>query len=283
MALSFENNRYRTDEGCYIAKNYDGKSTALHTHDFLEIVYVFSGSSLQVVDGIEYTASQGDLLFINLGSTHSFTCSKRFSYANITLKPEFINEGLAGTENAFSLLDLEDFKELKTQVDRNSLLAHLSPDESRRFEGLIDLALSEQNGNKPGKELMLRSVFNAILTFTFRKMSLPMKKEDGISTELLRFIKGNCAQHISLEKIATDNHYSPAYFSRLFKAKTGQTFTKYVTACRLELAGKLLMETDLSVGDICLETGFSNRTKFFKEFCERFGTSPLKYRKNTEQ
>ena len=32
-----------------------------------------------------------DLLFVNLGSTHSFTCGKRFSYAKIIFKPEFIN------------------------------------------------------------------------------------------------------------------------------------------------------------------------------------------------
>ncbi len=278
MALNFENNQYYTDEGCFIMVN-SGVSTPLHTHDFLEIVYVFSGSSLQALDGTEYTVSAGDLLFINLGSSHSFTCSKRFSYANITLKPEFISEGLEGTDNAFSLLELEDFKDLGGLVDRSNLLVHLTAEESRQFEALIELALSEQTNENPGKELMLRSVFNALLTFTFRKMSLPMKKEDGIGIELLDFIKSNCAQHISLEKIASANHYNPAYFSRLFKKKTGMTFTEFVTTCRLDNAARLLSTTELSVGDVCTEVGFSNRTKFFRLFTDRFGTTPLKYKK----
>ncbi len=280
MALNFENNHYYTDENCYIALNH-GRNTPTHTHDFLEIVYVFSGSSLQIVDGTEYTASAGDLLFINLGSSHSFTCSKRFSYANIILKPEFISSALLGTDNAFSLLELEDFRELKEKVDRKSLLAHLSPEESKRFEALIDLAVSEQKNENPGKELMLRSAFNALLTFTFRKMSLPMRKNEGIGDRLLDYIRLNCTQHISIEKLAADNHYNRTYFSRLFKAKTGQTFTEYVTSCRLELAAKLLKDTDLIVSDICTQAGFSNRTKFFKEFSEKYGLSPLKYRKNT--
>lgn len=280
MALNFENNHYYTDEGCFITLS-DGRTTTTHTHDFLEIVYVFSGSSLQIVDGTEYTASAGDLLFINLGSSHSFTCSKRFSYANIILKPEFINSALLGTDNAFSLLELEDFRELKEKVDRTSLLAHLNPEECGRFEALIDLAISEQKADEAGKEVMLRSAFNALLTFTFRKMSLPIRKNDGIGDRLLDSIRLNCTQHISIEKLAADNHYNPTYFSRLFKAKTGQTFTEYVISCRLELAARLLKETELSVSDICLEVGFSNRTKFFKEFSKKYELSPLKYRKNT--
>jgi AraC-like DNA-binding protein len=231
------------------------------------------------VDGREYQVSAGDLLFVNLGSTHSFTCGKRFSYANLILKPEFINDGLRGTDNAFALLELEDYKDLDCLVDRNNLLVHLSAEESRQFEALIGLALSEQRAENPGKDLMLRSVFNALLTFTFRKMSLPMKKNDHIGEELLSYIRENCARRLSLNEIAADNHYSPAYFSRLFKNRTGQTFTDFVFSCRLDAAAKLLTTTDLSVGEICSEVGFSDRTKFFKLFYNRFGTSPLQYKK----
>ena len=83
MAITQLNNKFFTDEGCYISYGSHAVDNAEHTHDFLEIVYIVSGSSLQIVDGREYQVSAGDLLFINLGSTHSFTCGKRFSYANI--------------------------------------------------------------------------------------------------------------------------------------------------------------------------------------------------------
>lgn len=279
MAITQLNNKFFTDEGCCISYGSHAVDNAEHTHDFLEIVYIVSGSSLQIVDGREYQVSAGDLLFINLGSTHSFTCGKRFSYANIILKPEFINDGLQGTDNAFSLLELEDYKDLGSLVDRSNLLVHLNAEESRQFEALIGLALTEQKAENPGKNLMLRSVFNALLTFTFRKMSLPMKKNDHIGEELLTYIRENCARRLSLNEIAIDNHYSPAYFSRLFKNRTGQTFTDFVFSCRLDAAAKLLSTTDLSVGEICTEVGFSDRTKFFKLFYNRFGASPLQYKK----
>ncbi len=280
MALTHIDNKYFTDQDCLITYNpAPALNEKEHTHDFLEIVYVFSGNSLHIVDGHEYPATAGDLLFINLGSTHSFTCGKKFEYANIILKPEFINRGLAGTENAFSLLDLADFRALSDMVDRTNLLVHLSDKEIRGFEGLLKLALTELNNSDPGRELMLRSVFNALLTITFRKMSLPLKAPAVIGEELLSYINDNCSRRLSLEQLAADNHYSPAYFSRLFRNQTGITFTEYVNRCRLKKAEKLLRETELSVGDICFETGFSNRTQFFRLFANRYGTSPLKYRK----
>ena len=279
MAITQLNNKFFSDEGCYISYGSHAVDNPEHTHDFLEIVYIVSGSSLQFVDGREYQVSAGDLLFVNLGSPHCFTCGKRFTYANLILKPEFINEELQGTDNAFALLELDDYKDLGSLVDRSNLLVHLTAEESRQFEALIGLAYSEQKTENPGKNLMLRSVFNALLTFTFRKMSLPMKKNDSIGEELLTYIRENCARRLTLNEIAADNHYSPAYFSRLFKNRTGQTFTEFVFSCRIDAAAKLLTTTDLSVENICTEVGFSNRTKFFKEFTEKYGLSPLKYRK----
>lgn len=280
MAIFLRNDKYLTDQGCYIMKSTRGINTSSHTHDFLEIVYAFSGNSLHVVDGIQYNVSTGDLLFVDIGCTHSFTCNKCFSYVNIILKPEFISGELKGTDNAFSLLELEDFKDLRQIVDTNNRLCHFDPLESKFFESYINLALSEQETDNAGKELMLRSVFNSLLIFAFRKMALPMKMQSRIDTGLLDFIKANCTKRLSLYKFAADCHYSPAHFCRLFKKQTGQTFTEYVTSCRLERAAELLADTEISVEDVCVEAGFTNRTKFFKDFGKKFGCSPLKYKKS---
>jgi transcriptional regulator GlxA family with amidase domain len=43
---------------------------------------------------------------------------------------------------------------------------------------------------------------------------------------------------------------------------------------------RMLAETDKSIDTIISECGISNRTEFFKSFYERFGATPLKYRKN---
>ena len=69
-------------------------------------------------------------------------------------------------------------------------------------------------------------------------------------------------------------------FSRLFKKQTGYTFTEYLTSCRIDLACRLLKETELKVSDIAAESGFSDRTKFYKVFSEKMGMTPKHYRKS---
>ena len=275
--------KYYVSQEFYINKVANGVSADEHTHDFLEIVYVFSGSAVHYINGEAYPIKTGDALFINYGNTHSFTVTENFSYTDIIIKPDFVNENLKGAENAFALLDLDNFKDFKKTVDQNRKTLHFTTAERKQIESLILLAFNEQENDNPGKDLMLHSVFNTLLTFVFRKMALPMKKEITINNELLRYIKQNCSQPISLEKIATDNHYNPTYFSRLFKKRMGCTFTEYLTVCRIDTACELLQSTEFKVGDIADKVGFSDRTKFYKVFAQRTGMTPLQYRKSKNQ
>ncbi len=273
-------NRYVIDEGCYISCVNTAKSTSLHTHDFLEITYIFKGRGIHVVDGVEYPVGAGDALFINYGSTHAIEVVGDLSYADIIIKPEYISESLKGVENAFALLELDGFKEFAKTVDRNDRMIHFSKPQRRQIESLIMLAKAEQETDQSGKELMLRSVFNSLLTLVFRKMALPMRKESGIGAELLEYIKLHCAEPLTMEETARVNYYNPAYFSRLFKKQTGYTFTEYLTSCRIDLACRLLEDTELKVSDIAAESGFSDRTKFYKVFFEKTGFTPKNYRKS---
>jgi len=280
MSLSRALNKYYISEGCYINKVNNGVSEPEHTHDFLEIVYILSGRGVHFIGGSEYPVGAGDALFINYGSTHSFQVLDKMSYADVLIKPEFISESLRGVENAFALLELDSFKDFDKTVDRDNRVIHFSVAERRQIENLILLAHTEQETQYPGKALTLRCLLNTLLIFTFRKMALPMKWEIGIGNKLLHDIKIHCAEHLTLEGIAEANHYNTAYFSRLFKKQTGFTFTEYLTACRVELACELLRDTELNVGDVAAEAGFSDRTKFYKAFAQRVGVTPYQYRKS---
>ena len=128
---------------------------------------------------------------------------------------------------------------------------------------------------------MLRSGLNMLLIQVFRKMALPMRRSDtGIDRALLDYIQDNCHQRISLEEVAEECGYDPSYFSRLFKRSTGKTFTAYIADCRMRKACTLLENTTRSVDGVIVECGFTDRTKFFRQFTQCTGLTPLKYRKS---
>ena len=78
---------------------------AKHTHDFVEIVYIDSGKIDHIVNGKEFHAKKGDLLFLNYNSVHSFKPLCPSTYYNISFYPEIL-EKIITPENAFSLLSL---------------------------------------------------------------------------------------------------------------------------------------------------------------------------------
>ena len=83
---------------------------------------------------------------------------------------------------------------------------------------------------------------------------------------------------LSVETICSHLHFSPAYFSTLFKREVGMSFIAYVTERRMEEAVRLLRETDEKTYLIAEKTGYSDPNYFSYVFKRRFGLSPSKYR-----
>ena len=223
------------------------------------------------------------MVFINYNSVHTLPPDGNAEYTNILIKPGFIDRSLQGSENAFSILALKDFRDFADTVQRSHFVFHFSGKEQSQICSLLDRMEEELYTNPMGSNLVIHSCINILLTMVFRKMDLPMKQEQRIDSDLLNEIRTNCAAPLSLEQIAAKVGYSPSYFSRIFKKFTGQNYMQYVTGCKLSVAMELLENTSLRVEDIMTEAGFSDRTKFFKLFHSKIGLTPLQYRKANAQ
>ena len=279
MSIVQIDSKFFMDEGFYVIEPKEQNIYAPHTHDFVEFIYMFRGQCVHIVDGREYPARKGDLLFINYNSIHSIRAGNGAVYSDILIKPEFIDESLWGIENAFSLLQARDFRSFQGVINPDNCFVHFSGEEQKRIEMLIGWTCEEEQNSDVGNALVLRSCLNMFLTMVFRKMALPMQSRLGMDKTLLSYLKVNCASPLPMAQTAKICGYSEAYFSRLFKNLTGQTYTDYLTNCRIEKACDLLTQTDGSVDEILYASGFSDRTKFFKKFREKTGTTPAKYKK----
>ena len=90
--------RYTTEEFMKSNKNLHlerkdseiGARDGMHTHDFIEIVYVLSGEMTHEINGCAYHAARGDLLFMNYGCTHIFSSDDAFSYLNNVNRHEIL-------------------------------------------------------------------------------------------------------------------------------------------------------------------------------------------------
>jgi len=250
-----------------------------HTHDFIEFVYILRGKCVHTIDGKVYPVKKGDMLIINYDQKHSIIGGAG-EYINIFLKPEYLNENLADKANAFALLDLVEFSDFKQTLDEIKNSVSFSDFERTTIENILLNLETEMHEKPAGYAVSTRSWFNLLLVMVFRKMSLLLTERfNGVSEELLMFIKTHCHEKMEMGEIAKKCHYHPAYFSRCFRAYTGMSFTEYLKRVRIDRATQLLANTGLQVLDVCYEVGYSDKTKFFRHFREINGVTPLAYRK----
>ncbi|MDR1108868.1 MAG: helix-turn-helix domain-containing protein [Spirochaetaceae bacterium] len=93
-----------------------------------------------------------------------------------------------------------------------------------------------------------------------------------------RYIWDHYTRRISLQEIAGISGLSAPYFSTIFKEEMGENLSSYLNRLRVEKAGYLLIETDLSLSEIAGSCGFEDQSWFSKIFKNYTGISPGKYR-----
>ena len=92
------------------------------------------------------------------------------------------------------------------------------------------------------------------------------------------FIAQHYSEDISSGNVAKELHLSRFYFCKLFKSRTGLTFTAYLARVRIERVKELLVNPNLRISEIAFQTGFQSLTHFNRVFLKLTGQSPTEYR-----
>lgn len=94
----------------------------------------------------------------------------------------------------------------------------------------------------------------------------------------IHFMKENLERHITLQEVADFTGYSPSFFSRLFKTKTGHSPLNYINLLKIKRACLMLDTTHMKVNQICHKLGMDDPYYFSRLFSKIMGMSPRSYR-----
>lgn len=99
---------------------------------------------------------------------------------------------------------------------------------------------------------------------------------------VLEYMSAHYAEPLSLHRLASEACVSDFHFARLFRDAVGLAPHEHLVALRMAAAQRLLLESDMSVGEIAAACGFSGPSYFGTAFRKKYQQSPTEYRRERD-
>jgi YesN/AraC family two-component response regulator len=283
MTVLFENLLRKSETSFFIGIFQDNwEKSTWHYHNNYEISFITEGSGKRIVgDSIE-EFQPSDLVFIGPNLPHVWIADKEEKiWSNRTLEMVFL-QFTSGVLNQ-QMLALPEFQNVQKALNF-----------SERGIQIVGQTLNEvselmlQMPYMKGFEQMIH--FLRIMDIIGRSDSLiHLATKEYLKTRFTSgnkrietihdYLMNNYREDVDLKALSQMVNMAEGSLCRFFKQNVGLTIFEYLNKIKVEFACKLLMDPDLSILDICLDSGYNNLSHFNKQFRKTTGAAPREYRK----
>lgn len=256
--------------------DYQMPSMAMAT-DHYNIGFVITGDRRTITPLQSYAYHAGDVAMAPPFMYHRTISESDTPYDSYLIKftPEFI-------EPFYDLIGKNIIDELYEQK-----VCHFTTEVQTKIRKMFDEMLLEYEKDVPYKEVILQGMLFRLFTTIWEE------KLDGETTyfhspltkpiiNALYTIEKDYAGDLTLEELAKEAGLSTAYFSRLFRAQLGMSFTEYLSNVRIRHVQVLLTQSDKTIMEIAMETGYCHGDYLSTQFKNKVGMTPTQFRKKAK-
>ena len=238
----------------YFKKEYgENFSFPPHMHQCFELAVVLDGNMTITVSNRVYNLGRGDAVFIFPNQLHSFSSDKS-KHMLLIFSPKIVQSFTVKYSGMLPICS--KFQPAEQLI---SALDALEPQDSViAMKGLLYSVSAD---------------FERQASFSESYTS-----NDNLLMQIFEFVDNNYRTECTLEAAAHAVGYDHAYISRYFKKATGIPYNSYVNMCRLSHASYLLKNSDVSILECAIESGYKSLRSFNRNFKEYFSVTPQEYK-----
>ncbi len=253
-----------------------------HYHPEIELIHFHRGSGTQFIGDNIKRFSAGDIVLVGSNLPHYWRDDDEGKYQSGSGIPYstviHFSEDFWGSR----FLDLPENKTIKHLLEKAQRGLLLSGNLRTNIANSMEKIRTAEG---PDRIIaLLQILWNIARSDEFSYLSsigfqydLSESENDRINS-IYNHTLAHFNQKITLEEIAGIAGMVPNSFCRYFKSRTGKTYSQFLTEIRVGHSCKLLMEKNISIKQLCFESGFLNFSCFHKRFKAVTGQSPHSYR-----
>lgn len=268
----------------FINKQQRFSYTPAHTHDFVEINYMYSGNCTQYINDEKIELKKNHIIVMDKDVVQKIDyIGENDILINILVHENFLSADILfnsfQSHSIFSEFLLNAIREKSAYS--NFLLIDVSENET--ILSVLRNMMVEFFNHKHFKQEIIKHYFSI---FSY-EISRELEKRAWGDTqnitnckimEIISYIDFHY-HDISLDSLAKALKYNKNYLSTKIKQELGKGFFDLLNDKRLSVAKKLLRETEMTIADITYEIGYNDPSYFYKMFKQKYGETPLRYRK----
>jgi len=262
----------------------------VHSHEFIELVYVVQGEGDHLFEGQSYKIHTNDVFIINPGEVHTFRVEegKTIEIVNCLFLPSLIQGSWL---KELGVSQSMDYFYIHPFLDTNERFHHglnLQGNYAVRFLAQLEKIIREfDTGNSISSVLIRLQLVELLILlsqiYNEKKGTIGISSNSETERKILiqricGYLERHYDQKISIPDLCQLFNISPRHLNRLFKQETNETIVEMIQRIRIEKAKFLLLASDEKVINIAMRVGYDDPAFFSKLFRRVVGFSPGKYK-----
>lgn len=282
-----EQNIFPYGHDIFSFKHLNNLDDTLHTHNYFEMNYVYSGQARQIFQSESRILDAGELCIIAPDSQHSIVALDNSFIISIMIRKSTFDSVFWNILNHKNLLSLFFKNTLYSKNASNYLLfmTAIQEDTNKILQNIvIESNCDDEYSNTCCISylnlLFIRLIRNYSNTIQYYSNSL-IKSNKSLDFDFalfLHYIQSNY-QTVTLASLSEIFHYSEVHISRLVKKNLNQNFTDLVRDLKMKHALEYLTTTSRPVHEIAVLVGYNSVDHFSRVFKKTYGTAPQEYRR----
>lgn len=260
--------------------NHFGSS--MHSHNFLELVYIEEGRATHVLNGNETTVKRGNYLIIDYGASHKYRSigDGTVKVINCLFLPSFLDKSLKNCRKFSEVIGNYLIRIDSGMLTQNPSQTVFEDSDGKIYE-IIKNMLDEYNVKSKGYIEVMRANLIEIIVRTLRRIMDTDREytEDKVTACMKEYVHNHFSENLSLTDISGQLNYSLSYLSIKFKKDTGMNFNDYVQRYRVEQSCTMLKNSNKKIFDIAKAVGYNDLKYFNHVFKKIVGMTPYRFRK----
>lgn len=264
----------------YVERKMLGVSYSMPTmgmaRDYYEVGYIISGDRKTITPTKTYYFGAGSVGFNPPYIYHRTMAVSDAPYERILIKftPDFVEPFIR-----------EMGQQMFDQLYEQRICNFEKKAEVKIAQMFMEMA-EEFEKNGPHKEFILQGMLFRLLLAIYEEKLPDVHVTRNLAPltppimDAIVFVEDYYATNPTLEQAAQVAGFSPAYFSRLFSAQLGKSYTEFLENVKMQHVLLLLTRTKKTIMEIAEETGYCHGNYLNSQFKKKMGMTPGQYRKN---